>query len=105
MGRDAEGHVVLGTALTASNVGAVPGSGANVRSGSMSYEGHDANSVTENGFYYINTSGHGPATTLGLQNGDCAMYAQSYSNIWVTELAQDYRDGQIFVRSKANNVW
>lgn len=64
---------------------------------------HNANNVTYNfsGYYTSN----GPATTLGAQTNDGSLWAQAYNSTWVTQIAQDYRDGQLFVRSKNNGTW
>lgn len=64
---------------------------------------HNANNVTYNfsGYYTSN----GPATTLGAATNDGALWAQAYSSSWVGQIAQDYRDGGLFVRSKNNGTW
>ena len=64
---------------------------------------HNANNVTYNftGYYTSN----GPAKTLGATTDDGSLWAQAYNGTWVTQLAQDYRNGSIFVRGKNNGTW
>ena len=64
---------------------------------------HNASNIDSNGLWYY--SSNGPASTLGAQSTDGALYSQAYSTFWVGQIAQDYRDGQLFVRSKNNNSW
>lgn len=52
--------------------------------------------------YY--TSG-GPSTSLGATTNDGTLYSQAYSTSWVTQIAQDYRDGDLFTRGKNNGTW
>ena len=33
------------------------------------------------------------------------MYVQQYSDVWVAQIAQDYRNGNLFVRGKNNGTW
>lgn len=80
-------------------------SGTTFYSGNQNTAEHNANNMTKNGVYYIGSSQNGPPTTLGVQNADSSCHVQAYNDSWVTQLAQDYRDGQIFVRAKKNNVW
>ena len=64
---------------------------------------HNANNVTYNfcGYYTSN----GPATSLGASTSDGALYAQAYSSTWVAQIAQDYRNGGLYVRGKNNGTW
>ena len=78
-------------------------SGTTFYSGSANEAEHNANNILKNGNYYY--SSNGPATTLGASTGDGALYAQSYNDSWVGQIAQDYRDGQLFVRGKNNGTW
>ena len=39
------------------------------------------------------------------QQTDGALYTQRYDDKWITEIFQDYRTGQISVRSKNNGTW
>lgn len=78
-------------------------SGVSFTSGNSSNGTHAADSITSNGHWYY--SSQGPVSTLGAQSTDGALYTQAYSADWVGQIAQDYRDGQLFVRSKNNKVW
>lgn len=78
-------------------------SGTTFYSGSSATAEHAANNAVKNGNYYY--SSNGPASTLGAQSTDGALYVQSYSDSWVGQIGQDYRDGQLFVRSKNNGTW
>lgn len=64
---------------------------------------HNANNVTYNfcGYYTSN----GPATSLGASTNDGALYAQAYNSTWVGQIAQDYRNGGLYVRGKNNGTW
>lgn len=64
---------------------------------------HNANNVTYNfcGYYTSN----GPATSLGASRSDGALYAQAYNSTWVAQIAQDYRNGNLFIRGKNNGTW
>lgn len=64
---------------------------------------HNCNNVTYNFCGYYRTNG--PATTIGASVSDGALYAQAYSTAWVAQIAQDYRDGALFVRGKNNGTW
>jgi len=78
-------------------------SGTTFYSGNSNTATHDANAATYNGVYYY--SSNGPATSLGATTTDGALYAQAYSTSWVGQIAQDYRNGNIFVRGKNNGTW
>lgn len=77
--------------------------GVNFHSGNGSSQEHDCNNMTENGVYYYTTNG--PALTLGTQSTDGAVMVMAHSTSWLTQLAQDYRTGKIFVRSRNNGSW
>lgn len=64
---------------------------------------HNCNNVTYNfsGYYTSN----GPATSLGPTTNDGALWAQAYSSSWVAQMAQDYRDGSLYVRGKNSGTW
>ena len=64
---------------------------------------HNCDNVTYNfsGYYTSN----GPTTTLGASTNDGSLWAQAYNSTWVTQIAQDYRNGNLFVRSKNNGTW
>ena len=78
-------------------------SGTTFYSGNSSTAEHNANSAVKNGNYYY--SSNGPAMTLGATTNDGALYVQSYSDSWVGQIAQDYRNGGLFVRGKNNGSW
>ena len=79
-------------------------SGTTFYSGNQSNAEHNADNIVKNGNYYY--SSNGPSTTLGADSAnDGAIYAQSYSDDWVGQIAQDYRTGNLFVRGKKNKVW
>lgn len=77
--------------------------GIDWRIGNSSTGEHNANNINYNfcGYY----SSNGPSTSLGASTGDGALYSQAYSSNWVGQIAQDYRNGALFVRGKNNNVW
>jgi len=77
-------------------------SGVAFKSGGQNNETHDANAATSNGNYYYTSNG--PATSIGASS-DGALYVQSYSANWVAQMAQDYRNGNLFVRGKNNGTW
>lgn len=78
-------------------------SGTTFYSGNGSTAEHNANNMAYNGTYYYTSNG--PATSLGASTADGAIYAQAHSTSWVGQIAQDYRNGNIFVRGKNNNTW
>lgn len=63
----------------------------------------DCNNATSNGVYYYTSNG--PAQSLGATTNDGALYVEAYSDIWVCQIAQDYRTGRLFTRSKSNGAW
>lgn len=77
--------------------------GTTFNSGNQNTAEHNANNALKNGNYYY--SSNGPATSLGASTDDGALYVQSYSDSWVAQIAQDYRNGNIFVRGKNNGTW
>ena len=78
-------------------------SGTTFYSGNSENATHNANDAVKNGNYYY--SSNGPSTTLGATTNDGGLYVQSYSDTWVGQIAQDYRDGDIFIRGKNNGTW
>ena len=64
---------------------------------------HNANNIKSNGMWYYTSNG--PATTLGASTGDGAIYSQAYSTSWAGQIAQDYRDGALFVRGLNSGTW
>lgn len=65
--------------------------------------GQDANNITYNAHTYYTSNG--PATSLGASTNDGALYSQAYSTSWVGQIAQDYRNGGLYVRGKNNGTW
>ena len=64
--------------------------------------GQDANNVTYNAHTYYTSNG--PATSLGASANDGALYTQAYSTSWIAQIAQDYRNGGLYVRGKNNGT-
>ena len=71
--------------------------------GSNSAGPKDCNSSLTNGIYYYNSNG--PATSIGASTNDGALFHQKYSDTWISQIAQDYRNGNLFVRGKNNGTW
>ena len=65
--------------------------------------GVNANDVAYNSHTYYTSNG--PATSLGASTTDGALYTQAYSTTWVGQIAQDYRNGGLYVRGKNNGTW
>ena len=63
---------------------------------------HNANNITYNMIGYYTSNG---PLNLGELSTDGAIYAQAYSSSWVGQIAQDYRNGNLFVRGKNNGTW
>ena len=78
-------------------------SGTTFYSGNSNTAEHDANIAVKNGHYYYQSNG--PATSIGASTDDGALYVQSYSDSWVGQIAQDYRNGRLFFRGKNNGTW
>lgn len=78
-------------------------SGTSFVSGNSSTGNHDANSITTNGNYFWTSNG--PSTSIGAAFTNGALYVQSYDSTWVAQIAQDYRNGNLFVRGKNNGTW
>lgn len=77
--------------------------GTTFYSGNSSTAEHNANNASSNGHYYYTSNG--PATSIGASTSDGALYVQSYSSSWVAQIAQDYRNGGLYVRGKNNGTW
>ena len=75
---------------------------ARARFGDSSNEEHNCNNITMNGMWYYSSNG---PSNLGEQSTDGALYSQAYSTSWVGQIAQDYRDGRLYVRSRNNGTW
>lgn len=78
-------------------------SGASFASGNSNNGEHNANNITYNSHTYYTSNG--PSKALGASTDDGSIYSQAYSSTWVSQIAQDYRNGRLFVRGKNNNVW
>ena len=77
-------------------------SGVSFTSTNSTASDKNANNLIGNGTYYYSTNG--PATSLGAA-ADGGLYVQSYNSSWVGQIAQDYRNGRLFVRGKNNGTW
>ena len=75
--------------------------------GSKDIGEHDADLCTANGFYYA--SSHMPSSTLGWTEreagSDGALFVQAHTTSWVGQIAQDYRNGNLFIRGKNNGTF
>lgn len=75
-------------------------SGTSFTSGNSGAGEHDANNITTNGHWYYTSNG-----PVGASTADGALYSQAYSTSWVGQIAQDYRNGNLFTRGKNNGTW
>lgn len=89
-------HVTVGRASTAGTVD-------RAYFGNQAHETHDCNVMTYNGLVYYNANG--PSTSIGATTNDGALYSQAYNTNLVGQIAQDYRNGRLFVRGKNNGTW
>ena len=71
--------------------------------GSNSAGPKDCNSSLTNGIYYYKQNG--PATSIGASTSDGALFHQKHSDTWIAQIAQDYRNGNLFVRGKNKGTW
>lgn len=78
-------------------------SGASFVSGNGSTGEHNANNITYNSHTYYTSNG--PSTNLGASTNDGSIYSQAYNSTCVSQIAQDYRNGRLFVRGKNNGTW
>ena len=78
-------------------------SGASFVSGNSNNGEHNANNITYNSHTYYTSNG--PSKALGASTDDGSIYSQACSSTWVSQIAQDYRNGRLFVRGKNNHVW
>lgn len=99
---DAKGHVTAVTSGAATDT-TYNFSGTTFYSGASGTAEHNSNNAVKNGHYYYTSNG--PATSLGASTNDGGLYVQSYSDSWVGQIAQDYRNGRLFVRGKNNGTW
>lgn len=63
----------------------------------------DCNAVTSNGMWYWGSNG--PSTTIGADYTDGALYSIAYSNSWVAQISQGFRNGELFTRARNNGTW
>ena len=63
----------------------------------------DCNNSLTNGIYYYDRNG--PTTSIGASTKDGALFHQKFSDTWIAQIAQDYRNGNLFVRGKNNGTW
>lgn len=63
---------------------------------------HNCNNITYNMIGYYNANG---PSGLGEKSTDGAIYTQAYNSSWVGQIAQDYRNGNLFIRGKNNGTW
>lgn len=77
--------------------------GISFTSGQSNTGEHNANNITTNGHWYYTSNG--PAKSIGASTDNGALYSQAYSTAWVGQIAQDYRNGNLFTRGKNNGTW
>lgn len=65
--------------------------------------GQNANNVIYAAHTYYTSNG--PSTSIGASVNDGALYSQAYSDNWVAQIAQDYRNGNLFTRGRNNGTW
>lgn len=87
----------------AGNSNVLTSGSAAFNSGAQNNLTHDANAMTANGMWYYTSNG--PAQSLGATTNDGAIYSQAYNTTWVVQIAQDYRDGDLFTRGKNSGTW
>lgn len=78
-------------------------SGTTFYSGNSGNAEHNCNNAIKNGVYYYTSNG--AATSIGASATDGALYVQAYSDSWVGQICQDYRNGNLFTRGKNNGTW
>lgn len=78
-------------------------SGVSFTSGNQNTGEHNCNNIKSNGVWYYTSNG--PTTTLGATTNDGALYSQAYSTSWVAQIAQDYRNGNLFTRGLNSGSW
>ena len=77
-------------------------SGVSFTSGDKDNGEHNCNNITSNGHWYYTSNG---PSGLGEQSTDGALYSQAYNTSWVAQIAQDYRNGNLFTRGRNNGTW
>ena len=75
---------------------------SNFTSGASNIGEHDCNNILTNGHWYYRSNG--PSATIGGPAGG-ALYSQAYSVQYVTQIAQDYNNGHLFLRGRHNGTW
>ena len=98
IGSAAKGSVAVPVYWTGSTFATVQATFGNSSSGE-----HNANNIKSNGMWYY--SSNGPATSIGASTTDGALYSQAYSTSWAGQIAQDYRNGGLYVRGLNNGTW
>lgn len=78
-------------------------SGVSFTSGNQNTGEHNCNNIKSNGVWYYTSNG--PTTTLGATTNDGALYSQAYSTSWVAQIAQDYRNGNLYTRGLNSGSW
>ena len=75
-------------------------SGASFTSGQNDTGEHNCNNIKTNGHWYYTSNGPTSGSgSIGAMTADGALYTQAYSSSWVVQIAQDYRNGNLFTRS------
>lgn len=70
--------------------------------GNSSVGERNCNNITYNTVGYYQSNG---PSGLGESATDGSIYAQAYNSSWVSQIAQDYRNGNLFIRGKNNGTW
>ena len=96
------GTAAAANSVSWSNVSDKPFTGTTFNSGDNSNHTHDCNEAWQNGHYYYYSNG---PSGLGESTSDGALYVQNYSSSQVGQIAQDYRNGRLFMRGKNNGSW
>lgn len=78
-------------------------SGTTFVSGNQNTAEHNCSNTSYNGIYYYTSNG--PSKDIGATTDDGALHNQAHSTNWQAQIAQDYRDGDAFVRGKNSNNW
>ena len=77
--------------------------GVSFTSGNSDQGNHNCNNITSNGHWYYRQDG--PDASLGATSTEGALYTQAYGDMWVAQIAQDYRNGNLFTRGRKNGSW
>jgi len=65
--------------------------------------GRDANNMVDNSMCFI--SSNGPSTNIGATDSNFALYSQRRNGSWTGQIAQDYYNGNLFVRGQSSGTW